>query len=215
MADDPEMRTLRKSIQGTQIQTFGGIPTLVNPGSGWRVQGNGMVTHQTYFDTSGYVEQDLTFFPQRVYIQVPSEDMAIGTNYAWSWDIFSVKPITQDDLAKLDDPIANSFQFTLPGFIGSNHDMQDIIFGRARRWIDGYNGTGPLVLSLESLNTWGTNAPTAGDKIYWTRVFRLLGDAGGTILVQPCTALIGGLTLKEKELPYIHRLARTYELQQS
>jgi len=212
---DPEMHTLRKSIQGTQILQLSGAPTLVTPGSGWEIQANGMITHQTYFDTSGYFNQELTFFPQRTFIQNGTEDMALATNYAWGWDIFSVKPITQDDLDKLDDPIGNVFDFTLPGFIGSNHDMQDIIYGRARRWIDGYNGSGPLVIPLESVNTWGTNAPTAGEKIYWTRVFRLLGTDGGTILVQPCTAMISGVTLEEKELPYIHRLARTYELEQN
>jgi len=212
----PEMRTLRKSIEGTQIFQASGVPTLIHPvGSGWKVQANGMVTHQTYFDTSGYFEQDLTFFPQRTFIQVGTEDIVLATNYAWAWDIFSVKPITQDDLNKLDDPIANVFDFTLPGFIGSNHEMQDIVYGRARRWISGFSGTSPLVvIPLESINTWGTNAPGAGEKIYWTRVYRLLGEDNGTVVVQPCTAMISGVTVEEEDLEYIHRLARTYETQQ-
>jgi len=219
MAEDSIPRVLRKQIPGDYfLSTSEGI--TIQPGVSTdqyeiitTTGGSPILTYRTNLDLSGYVRQDLTFYPTSVIIQQGAFDAfytAADTGAAWVWDLVTTTPVTDEDLTNWEVHLVGRTS-EIPGFLSSNFSLQEIVYGRMRMF--SLNSNDPNYFVQTQLKEWGLLTETAGHSLYLTRVILPATGTSGTISIPEVAFIVTGLTTKEKDLVYIQQLARTFELQ--
>jgi len=224
MADDVKLRTLRKNITSCRIDQAEDTPTINTAGgAGWRIVTHSTLpnlivgVHESYFDLSGYLIQDETFFPSNVMVQ-GLDDVRFTitqTNIHMVWDIISQERLTDDQLALCASadsyPGSSVSAFLNPG---GETDLRDIVYGRVRRWTVQGNlaGSGACIPFAE--NFFGLNDGTAASKLWCYRIIANLNDmsTGFVFTTSPVTYVVAGAVAAEPDLEYIMRLKRSYEL---
>ena len=219
MPEEPIPRVLRKQIPGDYyISTSEGLSPQpgVSTGQYEMVTTTGgvpILAYRTNLDLSGYVKQELTFYPTSTIVQQGEFDgyfTSDASGAVWVWDLVTTTPITKEDLINWETSIVGRVQ-EIPGFLRSNFSLQEIVYGRLRLF--SLNSNVPNYFVQTQLKEWGLLSDTAGHSLYLTRVILPLTGNTGTISIPEVAFVITGVTSKEKDLVYIQQLARTYELQ--
>jgi len=164
---------------------------------------------KSYIDLTGISEQDLTTFIQRVDVQEAFPPF--GTAPFHIVDMVTTEVFTDAEMltAYLYDTGAGQ----LPGFQHSNFSMEQVVFGRTRRYATSQEYGD---LNLKGTSTWGTGAATAASRLYLTRVVMVEGlpsaVAATTVHIAASDFVLGAVLLKEPELEHMMRLKRSYEI---
>lgn len=200
-------RVLDKVLTGCTITTDeSGLIATVN--NGWQVVDgiNGIVAQREYFDLSGYNRKSLTTFMQGVELQYPGP-MAGDDTAMTIMEVLSTEFISDAELARV---LAVPGPFSGPGFSISTMNQEQIIYARMRLYILN-NTTTPIIPTLFSSDEWGTCAAATSDKLHITRVVNM-GSFNTTAYIPDVNVVLAAIITKEKELPFLMRQKRSYEL---
>ena len=210
-------RLLDKILDGFSA-TMGAEPSsfpATYVGDNWVALENGVAptfVNRSYYDLSGYNLKNLTAFMQGVNIQEAWGPR--GTAGCFVVDLITKEYLPDGNLmaAYIYPTIGVPFPIKdLPGFPESNFDMDQVIYGRTREYTPAATGTNA---NLYSVTNFGTGSAFAGDKLYLTRLVYIDATAAGetTIQIPPCDYATAVLVAKEKDLSYLMRLKRSFEL---
>jgi len=205
------MKTLTKEISSLGADKVGPVFTLFPSVFGWEQTAPGAQTFvaRTYFDLAGISMDDKTLFFEAAGIQEslnPGTSPSAPGNGAVLVDILSNKPLTNDEA------IASILYGNMIGTPSANLTFDQTIYMRHRTFnTDLDNASGGYMITLVD-NQLGSMSPTAGDRIYVTRVASF-GGADGAYNVYPVRYLLRASAKEEPEFEYLMRLKRSYELQ--
>jgi hypothetical protein len=154
-----------------------------------------------YYDLSGYNRDSLTTFFQGTDIQ---EAYSIGgtCDAAIIIDLITSELPTNAELLT----VANS----PPGYPASTTAMQQVVYGRQRQYVQ--NNTVVGFLTLTGVGSWGSMAAGTMDKVHLTRVVITSSQPGQTVNCPPANYVEAIIVAQEKELPFLMRQKRSYEL---
>jgi len=165
---------------------------------------------RSYYDLAGINMEDLTTFIQRIDVQ---EAFPIfGTAACMVIDMVTTEEVTDSQLVAA--YIYNTGGGQLPGFLHSEYNMEQVIYGRTRTyqtsntWDD---------IGLKAVSTWGTGSATAGTRLFLTRAVMVLStaDREQTVHIPAADYVAGVVLLKEPELQHMMRLKRSFEIDTS
>ena len=167
--------------------------------------------YETYIDMGGLTLDDLTFVPQGVELQDPGR--YIMTTFDQG-DVEVLDIISQERLT-LPEIDAQLTLGNVPGMSQTSEDFTQIIFGQYRIML--LNNTSANVELLTTIGGGGYSSqePTAAAKLWCYRIVRVngIGKPPGIDLKLPASRfVVVGVTVEEKELPYMMRLKRSFEL---
>jgi len=215
-------RLLRKLIPGVMIGTDsdGNPTTFISNQSSWKIVDGGAVewlVWRGYFDLAGISAEQLTTAVLGASLQ-EGDSFAMGNPTASGavrvFDMLSKNRVL--DSAFTDDKFLSvlTLNWCPPGFLQSNHDLEQILFGSYRRFTHDSTVTASTIKTDQT--SWGAGSATAGDKIYITRAIPLTGNtAAGSILVPSAAYVLPVSYVNEKELVYLERLRRSYVLDEA
>ena len=164
---------------------------------------------RSYIDLTGISEQDLTTFIQRVEIQEAFPPF--GTAPFHIVDLVTTEEVT--DAQILAAYLYNTGAGQLPGFQHSDFNMEQVVYGRTRRYS---TSTEYGDLNLKGVSNWGTGSSTAASRLYLTRIVMVevltppVPDT--TVRIAASDFVLGAVLLKEPELQHMMRLKRSYEM---
>lgn len=201
------------------IPEYQGAYTGVFPDyKGWASNGlpNALI-YETYIDMSGLTLDDLTFVPRGAEVQDPGKyvyDIPPTTPTTYPvvdvevLDIISQERLT---LAAID---LNLILGNAPGMMETTEDFSQILMGNYRVMVVSNTSANAEILIPITGGTFGSAEATAASKLWCYRVVRVNGvKANGDGLKIPASRFImAGTTIEEKELPYMMRLKRSFEL---
>jgi len=169
--------------------------------------------YRSYIDLSGWTQQDLTTFTTGVDIQKDRGPLAVAPGdmtcpIIWEFDILTTRKIRDDELIL---KVAG----TTPGFHPSTVDLMSVIYGEQTTYAQNTNIPGTYIKTSSS--TWGSGNPTASEKLHWTRIyvttFSSVTDETGGFNAYATNLVVQAATMEEKDLVYMERLRRSYNLQ--
>jgi len=154
-----------------------------------------------YYDLSGYNRDSLTSFFQGTDIQ---EAYSVGgtVDAAIIIDLITSEKPTNPELLI----VANS----PPGFPVSTTSMSQVVYGRQRQYVQ--NNTVVGFLTMTGAGSWGTMAAGTMDKVHLTRVLIVSAQPGQTVNCPPANYVTAIIVAEEKELAFLMRQKRSYEL---
>jgi len=212
-------RILTKSIPSLILETdLSGVPSIKSASNGWKqiVGFNGQILFvwEGYIDLTGMtVTQDYSLAIQAVDVQEGFAHICLATSLN-VWDMVLDVPVDWDTALLLND----GTNLAMPGFSGSSRNSENVIEGNYRMYGPGLpnpatgisEGTMPLQTSQ-----WGTNAATASDRLYITRVVTIgTGlDLATAAVTPPTIVAMPVIFFEEKDLSHMERLRRSYILQ--
>ena len=207
-------RILAKQIAGVVIETNDSGPPAVSSIQGashnnWKRLNNRSFVNRSYYDLTGYNRYDLTSFFQGVDIQEefgPNGDLPV-----WVIDLITTEFVDDDTItnALFDD---QSLLGDLPGFPGSTMNQEQVIYGRTRTFYGSSNWTNKV--GEYARTQWGTCTAATSDKIHLTRIVMVdvAVPKSVSISIPPCNYVSSIIVGKEKELAFMMRQKRSYEL---
>lgn len=199
-------RTMAKVLTGT---TATNIESVLGSATGqWDLVPNApnAAVQRSYFDLSGYNQKFLTTFVQGVEIQEPGP-LTGDDQHNGLMEIVSTEYISDLEIAGF----TGGFGFSGPGFSESINNMDQIIYARRRGYT--YNTLiEPVIPNLHSVNTWGTANAVTSDKVHLTRIVFSSTTPNSVTHVSDANFVMVAIIAKEKELPFLMRQKRSYEL---
>lgn len=173
--------------------------------------------HETSIDLSGYAMERLTFFPQAIGLQDPGIYTYFpgdGSTYN-GLQVLDIVTSVPMDL----DAVANAQGNGIgPGMIDSLANFETIVFGMYRFFTANTNIPYPNYQQLERSQRFDSGEPNASDRLYCYRIVGLFSsgppEPTSFVKIPAARQLIGGMMDEEKELVYMQRLKRSYELKQ-
>jgi len=204
-------RILAKQLAGGTI-TMSSDPfpstTSSIEGGNWNKLNNRSFVNRSYYDLTGYNRYDLTSFFQGVDIQEefgPNGDLPV-----WVIDLITTEFVDDDTITNaLFDNAA--LLGDLPGFPGSTMNQEQVIYGRNRTF---YTSSTWSKVGEFARTQWGTCLAATSDKIHLTRIVMLDVQIplNTEIQIPPCNYVSTIIVGKEKELAFMMRQKRSYEL---
>jgi len=205
-------RLLNKPFADFEITLGDPVPFPADfSGDNWDALENGVTPtwiNRSWIDLTGIAMEDLTTFIQRVEIQEAFPPF--GTAPFQIVDLVTTEEITGAQ-------ILAAYLYTtgggqLPGFLNSEYSMEQVIYGRTRRYATSQDYGD---LNLKGVSHWGTGAATAASRLHLTRAVMVEVAvppvAALTVRIAASDFVIGTLLLKEPELQHMMRLKRSYE----
>jgi hypothetical protein len=218
MSDDRPF-ALKKVIEGARF-IFDEALNVWNieapTGHNWNAISAHNFLSEEILDVAGLSKQDLTLFfgAQGLQRALPYTTDVVVTpdGGAGLLDIFIVSDVPLAHPQNIFPPTS----FTA-GFPTSADEALNTKFARGRAVVQ--SNSAPITM-IES-DTWdfGSNSPTAGDRLYLYRWILITSAAGivmngNFIFVPDVRYIANGITTKEKDLVHINRLRTSYEQQQ-
>jgi len=161
---------------------------------------------RSYFDLSGYNMEFLTTFVQGVEIQEPGP-LTGDDEHNGLMEIVSTEFISDIEIAGFTGGVG----FSGPGFSESINNMDQIIYARRRGYT--YDSSiSPRIPNLHSTNIWGTCTAVTSDKVHLTRIIFTSTTEDSETHVSDANFVMVAIISKEKELPFLMRQKRSYEL---
>lgn len=197
---------LAKVLTGT---TASNVETVLGGITGqWKMVAG--ATHaavqRSYFDLSGYNMDFLTTFITGVEIQEPGP-LTGSDEQNGLMEIVSTEFISDLEIAGF----TGGLGFSGPGFSASINNMDQIIYARRRGYT--YNDSiTPRIPNLHSTNIWGTCTAVTSDKVHLTRIIFTSTTLNSVTHVSDANFVMATIISKEKELPFLMRQKRSYEL---
>lgn len=182
----------------------------------WIKDGPNVHYQETYFDTSGYTRDMLTIYPLTAYVQEAGRYQVNfpGTQRVLIVDLISTERI--NDMATFAGDLLLNNQMV--GFPNTTYDFTQIIFGRFREFT-GITQGGNIQDVFAPINDqqFGSLEPTTADKLW---IYKLIINIGLPSSPQlspsirlPSSRIVLQIDVqKEKELPFMMRQKRSYEL---
>lgn len=167
---------------------------------------NNVFVQQSYYDLSGYTQNDLTAFFAGVTIQ--EEFSPTGTMAGFIVDMVTTHQLSDQIIgAHFTDPTAT---LDLPGFARSTFDMNQVIYGRTRTF---NTSTEWSSISEYGRTQWGTCSAATSEKIYLTRIIYTAIPIipGTTLTIPPCNYVTSIIVAEEPDLTFMMRQRRSYE----
>jgi len=186
------------------------LPYMDGVGSSWGLVGDNTWVSRTYYDLSGYNRKSLTAFFQGVDIQ---EGTWIGTsqNQLNVVDLITTEFMTDEACVKAAAPAFDGGD--APGFPESVYDMDQVIYGRRRTWLRTDSAQVGLHTPYYGSASYGTCAAASADKLHITRIISsTTAEPDAFIRVSPAVYVLAIIVAEEKELAYLMRQKRSYEL---
>jgi hypothetical protein len=192
------------------LTTSGDPPSVSNEitGNNWEKLNNRTFANRTYYDLSGYNKSELTAFFQGIDVQ--EEFAPQGTMQCWVIDLITTEYVD-------DDTITNALFETagllgdLPGFPESTYNQEQVIYGRTRSYLTSsiWGGVGEF-----GRTRWGTCSASTADKIHITRILYTdpLVPPEAILSIPPVNYVASIVVIEEKELTFLMRQKRSYEL---
>jgi len=203
-------RVLAKQLGGAVIETNDSGPPAVSSveGNNWNQLNNRAFVNRSYYDLSGFNRYDLTSFFQGVDIQEefgPNGDLPV-----WIIDMITTEFVDDDTIT---DALFDNAALLgdLPGFPGSTMNQEQVIYGRTRTY---YTSTTWSKVGEFARTQWGTCSAATSDKVHLTRIVMLdvAVPKQASISIPPCNYVTTTIVGKEKELAFMMRQKRSYEL---
>lgn len=179
--------------------------------SGWKPMTGG-VYHESYFDISAYELSDLTAIPSLLQLQ---DAMPYRTTGPLPPDfqvgVFDI--ISQERL----DPAAVAAQWIdgeYPSSPGNRFDWSQILMCNFRLMLPQTDFVATQLLLPATGGSLGSSEPSAAAKLWTYRIVMIAGTSlTGLSISVPATRFIAGIeVVEEKDLAYLMRLKRSYEL---
>lgn len=186
------------------------IPVSTVTGANWNRLNNRAFVCRTYYDLTGYNRDELTSFFQGTDMQ--EEFGPNGALQCWVIDLITTEFVDDDTItnAIFDDP---TLLGDLPGFPGSTMNQEQVIYGRTRTF---FTSTTWGAIGEFARTQWGTCTAATADKLHITRIVytdaNVVGAAGQSVDVPPVNVVSAIVVGKEKELAFLMRQKRSYEL---
>jgi len=198
-------RLMAQVLTGSDITTGAEGVITIATGPWQTVDGTvNAAVQRDYFDLSGYNREFLTTFVQSVAIQEPGP-LAGSDENNQLLEIVSTEFIDDTNITAF----LSGNGFNGPGFSRSTDSMSQIIYGRRRLYTFDATIT-PVIPKLWHASNWGTASAITSDKLHITRI--IVCSTPGVTFVSDCNVVIAALIGKEKELPFLMRQKRSYEL---
>jgi len=225
---EPEMqsRILTKAIPSLVLDTDESGITIFDPnenvGSGWELvpgAGGTFAVWTGYIDLTGMtVTQDLSLSIQTVDVQ-ECFSFHVFSSSMFVWDLVTDVPVDWSEA--LNNTDGSSSLIPMPGFIGSNQNIENVVEGKFRMFSPGQitNPADPTAVSEGTMaiqsSRWGTNAATASDRLYISRIIGVAPDASlDPAAIIPSTLFaMPVIFFEEASLSHMERLRRSYILQ--
>lgn len=175
------------------------------------------VAYETYLDLSGYELDDLTFVPTGGALQDPgrySYTAAAGPPVANDFEVLDIVSQERLDLTAIDTDLS---LLNVPGMMESTNNYSQITIGQYRALVVPTTQATTLdIMQVVSAGAFGSSDPVVVQKLWVYRIVRVNGaKATNDILRIPASRfIIRGTVIREKDLVYMQRLKRSYELAQ-
>jgi hypothetical protein len=170
------------------------------------VGSNNAAVQRSYFDLSGYNRDYLTTFVQGVEIQDPGP--LAGNDAANELlELVSTEFISDGEIVAF----LTGTGFSGPGYSLSTNNMDQVVYGRRRVYYLLQPPTTPVIPFLHSTNRWGTANGLTSDKVHITRIL-ITSTISSVTYVSDTNVVMAAIIAKEKELPFLMRQKRSYEL---
>jgi hypothetical protein len=170
------------------------------------VGSNNAAVQRSYFDLSGYNRDYLTTFVQGVEIQDPGP--LAGNDAANELlELVSTEFISDAEIVAF----LTGTGFSGPGYSLSTNNMDQVVYGRRRVYYLLQPPTTPVIPFLHSTNRWGTANGLTSDKVHITRIL-ITSTISSVTYVSDTNVVMAAIIAKEKELPFLMRQKRSYEL---
>jgi len=200
-------RMMDKTLHGAYLTTNeSGIVTIAD--GEWIMLVPYYAVQRSYFDLSGYTKPSLTTFFQGVDFQYAAPPQS-DDGHIQVYDFITTEFLSDAELI-------NSLTANIssgPGFSPSTLNMEQIIYARRRSyaWPGILPAPGDPSIPIHAVDLWGTCNATTADKLHITRVC-VFGDGGKFANIPDVNVVVTAIIAKEKELPYLMRQKRSYEL---
>jgi hypothetical protein len=199
-------RVLSKVLTGSTVTNDGSALIASVTGQWDQVVGSdNAAVQRTYFDLSGYNMDFLTTFVQGVEIQDPGP-LAGTDNANELLEILSTEFISDAEIVAFIAGVG----FNGPGYSQSTMNMDQVVYGRRRSYTQDGAIT-PIIPNLHHTAMWGTANALTSDKLHITRIL-LTTTIDSVTFVSDTNVVMGAIISKEKELPFLMRQKRSYEL---
>ena len=215
----PEALTDTPRLLNTIIDPFvgtssGGTLAFAINGEGWEIidaqaSTSSMFRWRGYIDLGGLERESLTFFMQNAQVSESNSFYGLGTSIQVV-DLISKVEITDEDL----NLATRTGSMYTPGFNDSVQDMDQVLYGRIRGY---YHDSGWTLDNLQQQyfeQVWGEGVGTAASRLHITRYVTVPNNEASLLVPGACFQVLG-TAVEEKDLSYIMRLRRDYELQGS
>lgn len=206
-------RLLTKDIPAYQAGLDGVSGDIIEE-RGWQsVEPATGIYYETYLDLSGNILDDLTAYPLLLELQ---DGLPYYTTKVDGW-LNVVDIISQERLDAL--TVMNYMNDgNVPGMPSTDDDFGQILMCNYRLMSPQVDFTATNLLLPATAGAFGSNEPTAVEKLWCYRIVGLSGAtpwAAGDTLQLPATRFIAAMNIqKEPDLEYMMRLKRSYELGQ-
>jgi len=215
----PEALTDTPRLLNTIIDPFAGSSAtgtlaFAIQGEGWEIidaqaSTSSMFRWRGYIDLGGLEREALTFFMQNAQVSESGSFFGLGTSIAVV-DLITKVEITDEDLNLA---TRTGTPYT-PGFNDSVQDMDQVLYGRIRGFYHDSGWTSDNLQQQYFEQVWGEGVGTAASRLHITRYVIVPNDEAYLIVPGACFQVLG-TAVEEKDLSYIMRLRRDYELQGS
>ena len=171
----------------------------------WAVD-SGILYVEDYFDLSGYELDDLTLIPKYIRLQD-------GMPYFTEAEALDVFDIVSEERLNIPDFFAYMLSGNYPGSKASDEDWSQILFCNTRFFTPQVDFTFASLVLPSTAGSFGSLDPTAASKLWIYRVVvpRALPE-GATVNIPATRMILSAEIVKEKDLDYMMRLKRSYEL---
>jgi len=212
-------RVMNKDVAAVSVitDTPGSLITITGP-AGYEKLTVGTLeaaVYRDYFDLSGYTQADLTVFIQGVTVQegcIPNTDVANPTELLTIYDLITTEFVSDAEIVRtLTTAPPSTFFHNQFGFPTSQLDQQQVVYGRMRVWSSPSAGVNVAFPQKIGDNIFGTGSATTGHKLYITRI-ALNHTANSSVSIPPVNYVVATMVVEEKELPFLMRMKRSYEL---
>jgi len=220
-------RILTKPIPSIELDTDGsGFPIFgggVDSPNGWEIisaTGGFFAVWTGYIDLAGMtVTQDLSLGIQAVEFQEGFPTIVFSSS-CFVWDLVTDVPIDWSEALERTD--GGSGFTSMPGFLGSNQNIENVVEGKMRFFSPGQitNPADPTAVSEGTIpiqvSRWGVNVATASDRLYISRVVALspTPNLNPAAILPPTLCAMPVVFFEESDLSHMERLRRSYVLQQ-
>jgi len=206
-------RQFVKDIPNT-ILTWDPIAGEYNPTNGWNELG-GVAYYETYWDTSAYSLNDLTYYPITSVLQdgQPYINVMVDNTNAAEY----ILDIVSQEKLDINETVLEMLQGNLPGQPLSKHDFTQILMCQFRLLAPTLQFNTASIVTPINLGQFGSLEPTAASKLWIYRIVYPTAttiSAGDTFSVPATRFIMNGAVAKESELEYMMRLKRSFELAQ-
>ena len=212
LTDTP--RLLNTIIDPFVGNSVSGTLSFLIEGEGWEIidaqaSASSMFRWRGYIDLGGLEREALTFFMQNAQISESNSFYGLGTSISVV-DLITKVEITDEDL-NLATRTGTTYT---PGFNDSVQDMDQVLYGRIRGFYHDSGWTSDNLQQQYYEQVWGEGVGTAASRLHITRYVTVPNNEASLLVPGACFQVLG-TAVEEKDLSYIMRLRRDYELQGS